>query len=478
MTTFTQTPKRPNAQLNAINQSTYLTPQQHLSHAIITSEEALQDEIIQCLEDKQAYHVCSKGKNWGYGSRLGHENNTRLLDLSNMRQVEVHEKHGYVVMEAGASQQDVYDQLKASGSELMLPVTGSSADSSVIGNALGLGYANGRHTVRIEHILQLNGFTEKGEFIEGINDSSCKYQHKAPSQKLLGKEGTIITKAKMHLPAIPAQMLLISFGIEEEAKLTSLLEKLISYKKQGLIEGNWSVFSAHRLLAERDRKVHVTDDPDSFISYADAQKVLIERYGYQVWRGLYNGVFGCYLPSAAISAAVQAYIEEDLRPYVDTLEIMGVSKAEILAERDEAKGFAHLQTDNPILSRLKTFAGILQNGSIDIGYWKKEQLSEAKDMDKDNCGFIWLAISSPNDAQMLSLAQETINQTLGVYDLDPIFVIDGALAHESYLMCSLIFDKSDMNQCLQAGRAYKELSQKLAAQGLVNYRLPVPLATH
>lgn len=477
MTPLSPTYPKTKSNLEAINACTYETTHRHSSHAVITSEEMLQEELADCIKNGQPFHVSSKGKNWGYGSRLGHENQTKLIDLSYMRQVEVHEKHGYVIIEAGASQQDVYDQLKASNSGLMLPVTGSSADSSVLGNAMGLGYANGRHTVRFEHILQANGFTQESGFIEGIDDSTCKYRHQSPTQKLLrGGRKSIISKIKLHLPSIPEYMVMFAFSINEEAQFEPLVQRLIDYEKQGLIEGNWSVFSAHRLLAERNRKIDLMSSKDDFISYQEAQEILEKKYAYKTWKGRYNGVFACYLPSEGIAESIKAFVSQDLTPLVDTLDIIGVNREDILAERNEGNGFAHIQADAPVISRLRTFAGILQNGSIDIAYWKKDQLSNSLDLDQDKCGFIWLAISSPNDEQMLNQAKEIINASLFEYEIDPIFVVDGALAHESYLMLSLIFDKSDMDQSRLYGRAFKELQLKLEEAGMVNYRMPVPIS--
>lgn len=85
----------------------------------------------------------SRGRNWGLGSRLPARDGCVLVDLSRMNRIrEVNAAGGYAVVEPGVTQRHLEVYLRERGLPLHLNVIGSSADSSLLGNALerGIGY--------------------------------------------------------------------------------------------------------------------------------------------------------------------------------------------------------------------------------------------------------------------------------------------------------------------------------------------------
>lgn len=467
----------PSSDTAAINRCTYPTDHRHIGRIEIHSQEQLSRALQNCVRTDTKWHVISGGKNWGYGSQLGHGRDTVLLDLQAMKAVKINESHQYAVIEAGVTQQDLYEALIRNKSSLMLPVTGSSADSSILGNAITMGYANGRSTLRIQDVIQAEGFDALGRFIKGIDAGTCKYRPNAALGKLLSQAqaGSVITRAKMYLPKIPQAMLLVSFSLKNKDQLCQAMRKLIQYKSHCLIAGNWSIFTAHRLLAEKFRKCTISAQPDMPLSFADASDLLKFNLKYRVWNGAYNGVFACYLADASIAAAASGFIRKDMQDTVSTLEIIQVSGDDIRAERDHGTGFSHIDTDEPVLSRLRTFSGILRNGSIDIAYWKKQQLPHSKSPDTDDCGFIWSAQSAPNDEHILMNACDEIEKTLYRHNVDPIYVIDGVLPNETYFMTSVIFDKCNHTEMQASLTAYDALNHVGINNSLVNFRKPVPV---
>ncbi|MGB1041235.1 MAG: FAD-binding protein, partial [Flavobacteriales bacterium] len=415
-----------NQSIPNFNDCTYSTRVAHESFIKIDSTEKLSAVIEDLMQQNKEFHICSTGMNWGYGSKLGDKSGTVLIDVSSLKKIELNEEHGYVVIEAGVTQQDLYDYLSASESSLILSITGSSPNSSIIGNALSYGYGNGRSTLRVEDILQVNGFDKQGKHHIGIDNSTCKYGNHSTNNKLIHDSKSIITKAKISLKQIPETLLLTAFSIDSDDKFEQLIKKLNHYKNQGLIEGNWSVFSAHRLLAEKDSKKNLFSDVDKQVEYEIAKNKL-EDFGYKIWKGSYNGVFACYLPSKGIADSIQNFLEENFSKAVDGIEFIQVSKKNIMDERKNGNGFNSIITDPPILSRLRTFSGILKNGSVDIMYWKKNIESKQYLPDVEKCGFIWLANSLPNDSKLITQFKTKVNSTLSNYNIDPIFVIDGVL---------------------------------------------------
>lgn len=107
----------------------------------------------------------SRGRNWGLGSRLPVRDGAAVVDLSRMKRIhEINVPHHYAVVEPGVTQGALYDRLRQDGLPLILNVTGSSLDSSLIGNALerGVGYFSGR----AESLAGLEVVLGNGEVIQ------------------------------------------------------------------------------------------------------------------------------------------------------------------------------------------------------------------------------------------------------------------------------------------------------------------------
>ncbi len=91
-------------------------------------------------QEKQPLYPLSQGKNWGLGSRLPVKNGHVIVDLSRMRSILEFSDLGTIHIETGTTQADVSERLR--DTEFALSVTGSSRDSSIVGNALERGVAH------------------------------------------------------------------------------------------------------------------------------------------------------------------------------------------------------------------------------------------------------------------------------------------------------------------------------------------------
>lgn len=104
-------------------------------------------EVQKIVEVAQQFGVAlypfSRGRNWGFGSRLPVRDGCVLVDLARMDRIrEVNVELGYAVVEPGVTQRQLYQHLIDHQLPLSLNVIGSALDSSLLGNALerGIGY--------------------------------------------------------------------------------------------------------------------------------------------------------------------------------------------------------------------------------------------------------------------------------------------------------------------------------------------------
>ncbi|HWE00234.1 MAG TPA: FAD-dependent oxidoreductase, partial [Bryobacteraceae bacterium] len=93
-----------------------------------------------------ALYPVSTGKNWGYGSSVPPADACALVDLSGMNRITgFNERLGYVTVEPGVTQRQLYRFLREKDSRLWMDATGSSPDCSIIGNTVERGFGHTIH---------------------------------------------------------------------------------------------------------------------------------------------------------------------------------------------------------------------------------------------------------------------------------------------------------------------------------------------
>ena len=106
------------------------------------------EEVRACVrvanEQRTPIYPVSTGKNWGYGSRVPARDGCVLVELHRLDRItDYDEKLAYVTVEPGVTFRGLHEFLVARNSNLMLSVTGSTPDSSPVGNALERGAGPG-----------------------------------------------------------------------------------------------------------------------------------------------------------------------------------------------------------------------------------------------------------------------------------------------------------------------------------------------
>ena len=109
-------------------------------------------EVQECVRVANRLQVpiytASSGKNWGYGSRAPVKD-AALLDLARLDAiVDFDEDLGFVTVEPGVTQRQLFAYLKERKSKLWMDATGASPDCSIVGNTLERGFG---HTPMGDH---------------------------------------------------------------------------------------------------------------------------------------------------------------------------------------------------------------------------------------------------------------------------------------------------------------------------------------
>ncbi|GGF10619.1 4-cresol dehydrogenase [Aliidongia dinghuensis] len=130
-----------------------------------TTVEEVQTLVLAARRHNTPLYPISSGKNWGLGSRLPVTSGNVVVDLGAMDEIgPVDERYGVVMVRPGVTQAQLAAHLAKTGSRFFLDVTGSGADTSVVGNTLERGVAY--NTLRAEQVVSVEVVLGTGEVIK------------------------------------------------------------------------------------------------------------------------------------------------------------------------------------------------------------------------------------------------------------------------------------------------------------------------
>src|SRR5260370_15966679 len=117
-------------------------------------------DVQECLRIANQFRVpvypVSSGMNWGYGSKVPSANGCALMELARMNAItDFSEELGYVTVEPGVTQCQLFEFLRDRKSRLWMDATGASPDSSLLGNTMERGFG---HTPYGDHFKHVSGF--------------------------------------------------------------------------------------------------------------------------------------------------------------------------------------------------------------------------------------------------------------------------------------------------------------------------------
>lgn len=192
-----------------------------------------------CNRYLQKIHPISTGRNWGFGSKLPYQANTWLLDLSLLQNISEYDSQmGTVCLEPGVTQRQLIQYLEKHHSDFILDVTGSSADTSIVGNTLERGIAY--NSLRINSVIRLRVLTMGGDEIDTGYGAwpEARVTNLFPSAPGPGLESLffqsnlgIVTSVTIQLARKPQHEIFFNFNFSQK-DLPKVVEAFGTIKKQ------------------------------------------------------------------------------------------------------------------------------------------------------------------------------------------------------------------------------------------------------
>jgi 4-cresol dehydrogenase (hydroxylating) len=298
-----------------------------------------------CRREGLPVYTFSKGLNWGLGSKLPMQAGCLLVELSRMNRIlEINEEFHYAIVEPGVSQGALSAEISRRGLRMMLNVTGSSPDASVLGNMLERGSGFLAH--RIDDLKGLEVMLADGQVLRSgfWNEQGKQEIFHYPiglgpdwrglfSQSSLG----IVTQAVVNLyPRLEVQKML--WCKVEEYRLPEMVEALGElYRRKYLISvthiGNDKRMKIEHRGREKERtwtSFGMVQGSEAFIEFLQKEIPRIMD-GRCLSLGFYSEgeaeeagigpVFGCNVGIPTDYFLRAMYRSEDLDPETHSLQI-------------------------------------------------------------------------------------------------------------------------------------------------------------
>ncbi len=430
-------------------------------------------------------HPVSGGRNWGLGSRLPVTTGTVVVDLRRMNRIrDVCIRHHYAVVEPGVTQGQLHRYLGERNLPLLLNVTGSGLDASIIGNALerGIGYFSSRADClsSLEIVLGAGSMLRTGSGHFPAADTPYLYRHGiGPSIDGLFAQSNygIVTAAAVDLIPKPEAQCAMLCRVDNDSSLAALIDSLAILVKGGVIRsvvhiGNWERSEitlgplVHRFLAK-----HNGAGPET--TKNEIRKILATG-GFGAWSAV-AGLMG----SSAQMRVMRGEIRRAIR---------GVAALRFVTDRSLAvaagicrklafvpgmkRRLALLHAIQPLYGLTK---GIPTDAALESVYWPVEGLpdTEVTNPDQSRSGLLYCVPFLPLDGNSVLVAVAMIRDICDSHNFAPYVTFNVVDSKALEAVISLAFDRREGGRSSAAHACIDALTEAFIQAGFPPYRVGI-----
>lgn len=456
--------------------------------AIVKPVNRSQVEVIVKIANAYQLHVhpISTGKNWGYSDACAVKEGNLLIDLSRMNRIlEVNEKLGYITLEPGVTQGQVYDYLEKNNIKLWMDATGAGPDTSVIGNTMERGFGHSPHGDRYAHSCGYEVVLPTGEV---LNTGFGHYENSkvteiykwgiGPSIDGLFTQSNfgIVTKMTMWLMPAPEAFEVVGFMLKEESDIAEFIERLRPLRMDGTLKSVVHIGNDLRLVS-MSQSYPFEENEAALALTMEQRKALARKHGIGFW----SGTAGLYGSPEQIKADLKA-IKKTLMGFKGLKSIVVLNEFR-LNFLQKAVGFLNkfgLCKELAVLGQKAVLAFELLKGKspetcVQGGLWRVKDQQHLKQINSNDpldyqAGFYWISpvlpMSGAHIQNLIGLV-EPIFHRYG-FDLQQTLSMTTERALTSVMTIS--FDKKNEMESHRARICHDVVVKKLLEEGYIMYR--------
>ena len=416
----------------------------------------------------------STGCNWGLGSKLPVRDGAALVNLSRMERIhEVNETHGYAVIEPGVTQRQLHERLEAAHSHYYLSVTGSGAETSILGNALDRGIAH--HGPRAEQISGLEVVLGTGELIRTgsghfpQSQTTYLYRHGiGPSLDGLFCQSNfgIVTSAAIQLRRRQPAHGVIGCAITGDEGLAALVDGVATLVRQGVLDP-----CVHVSNRARSRSVL----GGMLAQWSPDRKVA------QILDAELRGAWNLSCPLSGTAAHVRLRYHEARAALRTFGPVILTTDQSFLARGAWYRMLSFLprfRRRAALLDAVEAFynhsKGVPSDAALASIPWclaaGTDGCAPGADLDATQCGTLFVLPILPLQGAAVRAAMEMALQVTSKHGFTPYVTLNSASPESLEAVINIVFPKGDSIQVEQAHRCVDELVARYMQDGLILYR--------
>ncbi|WP_144387032.1 FAD-binding oxidoreductase [Streptomyces sp. SAJ15] len=417
--------------------------------AVLTprTTEQVQALVRTAREHRVPLYPYSTGRNWGMGSKMPVRDGCALVDLGRLDAIrEVDERYHYAVVEPGVTQRRLSAYLRERGLRLQLNVTGSTPDSSVVGNLVerGTGFRNHRtEDLRgAEVVLGTGELLRTGFWAEAKQPRETHHYRYGIGPHLDGlftQSGLgLMTAAVVNL--IPVQeetrMLMFSFA---ETELSRVMDRISELYKDGTLRWITHVFNDKRVLTMTSEERVAT------------------------WTGI-GAVDGSLAQVEFTSGQIRAALEEC------GARVAFVDREAAFAEDADpmVRGMYRLHTGEPDTVFMEGLYHTLGSESGIEG-----EVTELDELDHSRFGMLACLPIFPLEGEQVTEAMGIVERVCARHGLVAAVALNPIDSTCAESVINVYFDRTDEEAAGRAQRCVRTLHRELYAAGFRFYRVDI-----
>jgi 4-cresol dehydrogenase (hydroxylating) len=444
-----------------------------------TSVSEVQQIVEVANQNQILVYPISRGQNWGYGDACAPSAGQVILDLRNMnRIIEVNEELGYVVLEPGVTQAQLWEHLKEKNISLWMDSTGAGPGASLVGNIADRGFG---HTKYGDHFINTCGMEvvlASGKILNTgfghYKNSRAKYVYRYGVGPILDglfsqSNFGIITRVGIWLMPRPESFSAFFFLAPQDHDLEKIIEVLSPLKRQGILQS--AVHIANDLRTLSGKMSYPWERANGEVPLpTKLRENLRKELGIGAWNGC-----GSITGTPAMVKAIEKEIKRALKNYHpiflnDKKLKWAQALSKILKKLNIGLSLASkIEVVGPVFEMLK---GVPVSEPLRGASWRVRKIDEGK-LDhplEQGAGLVWVSPILPMTGKDARELTDILKPIYNKYGFD--FLATFTLLTERSMCCvtNISFDKKRPEEVENAKICYKELVKNMMDAGFIPYR--------
>ncbi|MBL7687663.1 MAG: FAD-binding oxidoreductase [Bdellovibrionaceae bacterium] len=461
--------------LNGLTRNTLNTSRRIVARIQPTHQDQVQSILKVATQHRLAIYTISTGKNWGYGGAAPVVQNCLLLDLSRLKSIiHFNSELGYVTVEPGVTQQDLYEFLEKNEAAFMVPTTGAGPTASLLGNALERGYGITPHEDHFGAVLGIKALLPDGTLYQStlkelgghLSDSVFKWKIGPYLDGLFTQSNLgIVLEATLALARRPEDItqftaFLDDSNLENAIRSTARIRQTFP----GLV-GGINIINRRRLLSMMEN-----DWPLDQVLDESELHDLAKKRGLHDW-ALIGAVYG----PPSVTRPTTKWIRRELKSCSKLVISLNRKKLSLARRIINFIPNARLQK---MLSTAGHAMDILEGRpnsvALPLAYLKNPvRPTSTLNPDQDDCGLIWFAPLIPIQPQLVRQFCKLATSICIRHQIEPLITLTAISERCFDATLPLLYSKQSASGHRRAELCLHELLVMARSMGLFPYRLDI-----